>query len=70
MYNYHTIFINGQPFNCSKDMSLHEILLYLNFNTKNIIIEYNHEIIDMNRLHDFFLLDKDKIEVITIVGGG
>ena len=70
MQTYITIFINGEAFNCYEDMSLEDILLYLNININNVVIEYNNNIIVRDRFNTTFFQTSDKIEVITIVGGG
>ena len=68
--NYFIVFVNGEPFNCSKYMSIKDLLLYLNFNLNNVIVEYNKKIINSNDFNYLFLQLNDSIEVITIVGGG
>lgn len=70
MYNYLTIFINGDPFHCDSSMSLTDILLYLNINIDSIVIEYNNRILDRKHFDSLFFQQNDSIEVITIVGGG
>ena len=70
MSDYLTIFINGDPFNCDSSMSLFDILVYLNIDTKNIIVEYNKNIIDKLKFDCLYFKDNDSIEIITIVGGG
>lgn len=70
MQKYQTIFINGHSFNCYNNMSLKDILLYLNFNLDTIIVEYNKEIVTSNRFDKVLLYSNDIIEIITIVGGG
>nr|YP_009511543.1 Thiamine biosynthesis protein [Gracilariopsis mclachlanii]AXI97420.1 Thiamine biosynthesis protein [Gracilariopsis mclachlanii] len=67
---YNTIFINGQAFNCAKSMSLKELLLYLEFDLSFIVIEYNNNIINYYEFQNIFFKPQDKIEIITIVGGG
>nr|QCI04317.1 Thiamin biosynthesis protein S [Anotrichium furcellatum] len=70
MENYNKIFINGEPFNCYTFMSLQEILLYLGFKLDNIIVEHNQRILRHNQFDTVFLDDLDKIEVISVTGGG
>nr|YP_009392367.1 thiamin biosynthesis protein S [Osmundaria fimbriata]ARW60929.1 thiamin biosynthesis protein S [Osmundaria fimbriata] len=70
MHNYFTIFVNGEPFNCPDSMSLYSLLLYLNFEISNIVVEYNNQIIDRTQFDSLFLRQFDRIEIITIVGGG
>nr|YP_009511340.1 Thiamine biosynthesis protein [Gracilariopsis longissima]AXI97217.1 Thiamine biosynthesis protein [Gracilariopsis longissima]UAD89133.1 Thiamine biosynthesis protein [Gracilariopsis longissima] len=67
---YNTIFINGQAFNCAKSMSLKELLVYLEFDLSLIVIEYNNNIVNSYEFKNIFLKPQDKIEIITIVGGG
>nr|YP_010986099.1 thiamine biosynthesis protein ThiS [Polyopes affinis]WOL37017.1 thiamine biosynthesis protein ThiS [Polyopes affinis] len=67
---YSTIFINGQAFNCSKSVSLKDLLIYLDFDVDLVAIEYNKEILDNSRFDSIFPKSQDNIEIITIVGGG
>lgn len=68
--NYILIQLNGQPFNCLPRLSLKDILSYLDFELDSVIIEYNSEIIQNSSLDDIQLASGDKVEVLTIVGGG
>lgn len=68
--NYVLIQLNGQPFNCLPSLSLREILIYLDFDLDSVIVEYNSEIIQNSSLDDTILVSGDKIEILTIVGGG
>nr|YP_010196447.1 Thiamine biosynthesis protein [Gracilaria cearensis]UAD83844.1 Thiamine biosynthesis protein [Gracilaria cearensis] len=67
---YNTIFINGQAFNCYMDMSLKELLYYLEFELNSIVVEHNNRIIHFTEFDKTFFKSQDKIEIITIVGGG
>nr|ARW68389.1 thiamin biosynthesis protein S [Chondria sp. (in: red algae)] len=70
MQNYLTILINGEPFHCNSNMSLTNILLYLDIHIDNIVVEYNQQIISKNNFNTLFLKHNDSLEIITIVGGG
>nr|YP_009391534.1 thiamin biosynthesis protein S [Platysiphonia delicata]ARW59678.1 thiamin biosynthesis protein S [Platysiphonia delicata] len=70
MSQYITVSINGQPFNCNSFISLKDLLIYLNFDLSSVIIEYNNEIIKNFNYINITINDGDRIEVITIVGGG
>jgi sulfur carrier protein len=71
MHNkYITIQINGEPFNCSYDMSVRDLIYYFNINSKLILIEYNTNVIYENQFNNILLKPNDKLEIITIVGGG
>nr|YP_010726541.1 Thiamine biosynthesis protein [Hypnea spinella]WDY85016.1 Thiamine biosynthesis protein [Hypnea spinella] len=67
---YNTVIVNGEVFNCHNKMSLYDFLIYLRFDIKTIVIEYNQEIISLMNLHNVFLNNGDRLEVVTIVGGG
>lgn len=70
MSNYNTVFVNGEPFNCSYSMSLQDLLLYLDFDITRIVVEYNQQIVTNYDFENITVLDQDKLEVITVVGGG
>lgn len=68
--NYVTIRLNGEPFNCLSTMSLEDILIYLDFELNSSIVEYNSQIVRQNDISRILLSSGDKVEVLTIVGGG
>nr|YP_010337505.1 thiamine biosynthesis protein S [Dixoniella grisea]UNJ17090.1 thiamine biosynthesis protein S [Dixoniella grisea] len=68
-----TIEVNGEPFLCvdrKYKYSLTDLIQYLNFNTDTTIIEYNQQIIEPKLFSTILLKNNDKIEFITLVGGG
>ena len=68
--NYILVNVNGKPINCLPEMTLSDLLLYLNFNISTIIVEHNKKIVKQINLHNTHLHANDTIEVLTIVGGG
>ena len=68
--NYIAIYLNGRPFNCAPDLSLKDFLEYLAFDINSVIIEYNRQIVPTVSLYSIMVKPDDKIEVLTIVGGG
>lgn len=68
--NYISISLNGQPFNCALDLSLLDLLSYLSFDVDFVIVEYNNEIVQSVALHAIPLTHGDKVEILSIVGGG
>ena len=66
---YHTVFVNGEAFNCLGSMSLRDLLIYLDFDVSRVVVEYNSKIIMNCHLNNIFINNHDKLEVITIVGG-
>nr|QUE28069.1 ThiS [Sahlingia subintegra] len=65
-----TVKINGEAFSCTSPIFLSQLLEYLDFNIQIIIIEYNSKILNKNMIDTVKLKNKDKIEIVTIVGGG
>ena len=68
--SYILIQLNGCPFNCAPNLSLKDLLIYLEFDVNSVIVEYNHEIVQAVAFSDIFIASGDKIEVLAIVGGG
>nr|YP_009293950.1 thiamine biosynthesis protein S [Ahnfeltia plicata]AOM65638.1 thiamine biosynthesis protein S [Ahnfeltia plicata]UAT97277.1 thiamine biosynthesis protein S [Ahnfeltia plicata]UAT97482.1 thiamine biosynthesis protein S [Ahnfeltia plicata] len=68
--DYITLHVNGEAFNCLPTMSLRHLLLYLEFDISSVAVEYNGEIVPMDKLEVIILKGNDVVEVITIVGGG
>nr|YP_010337367.1 thiamine biosynthesis protein S [Pulvinaster venetus]UNJ16952.1 thiamine biosynthesis protein S [Pulvinaster venetus] len=62
--------INGEIFACIANMSINELLQYLDFDINLIIVEYNSQIIPKNKLNATNVKHNDKLEIVTIVGGG
>ena len=64
------MFVNGEAFNCDYSMSLYDLLTYLDFDVNRVVVEYNQKIISSYDLSEIVLTNHDKLEIITIVGGG
>jgi len=63
-------FLNGEEFFSIKDLTLLEIINYFNYNSSLLVLEYNHLICAKESWHRTYIQDSDKIEIVTIVGGG
>ena len=63
-------FLNGQEFVSSKVINLRNIIDYFNYNSSLLVLEYNHFICPKENWDKIFINDTDKIEIVTIVGGG
>ena len=64
------ITINGETYNCSLKTKLPDLLASLGFNLRLIAIEYNGEIIHKQYWSETELNNGDRLEIVTIVGGG
>ena len=70
MHKKNNFFLNGEEFISTKTLTLSDIITYFNYNTALLVLEYNYFICPKENWNSIFIKDKDKIEIITIVGGG
>jgi thiamine biosynthesis protein ThiS len=63
-------FLNGEEFFSDKVINLLNIIEYFNYNSSLLVLEYNHFICPKENWETIFINDKDRIEIVTIVGGG
>ncbi|MER3493226.1 MAG: thiamine biosynthesis protein ThiS [Mastigocladus sp. ERB_26_2] len=70
MSNQITIQINGEPRSCLPQTLLPELLQQLGFNPRLVAVEYNGEILHRQYWQGTKVKQGDRLEVVTIVGGG
>jgi sulfur carrier protein len=64
------ITVNGDPHTCVALTPLPELLEQLNLNPRLIAVEYNGEILHRQYWADTQMQTGDRLEIVTIVGGG
>ena len=64
------VFVNGQETQVSNRYTARDLLLDLGFAERPVAVEVNQEVIPRALLADRVLQEHDKIEVVTLVGGG
>ena len=52
------------------DLTIFELINYFNYNTSLLVLEYNNLICNKKNWNKIFIQNNDKIEIVTIVGGG
>lgn len=62
--------LNGETYYIKKNINLFDLLIYFNYVNSILVLEYNKVICNKANWKSTFLQDQDKIEVVTIVGGG
>jgi len=62
--------VNGNPQSCPAQTCLPDLLAQLGFNPRLIAIEYNGEILHRQFWHTTYMQAGDRLEIVTIVGGG
>lgn len=70
MKKTNNFFLNGEEFFSDKVITLSNVIEYFNYNSSLLVLEYNHFICPKESWKTIFIQDKDKIEIVTIVGGG
>ncbi|MBE9221426.1 thiamine biosynthesis protein ThiS [Cyanobacterium stanieri LEGE 03274] len=64
------IMVNGENHQLEKNLLLLQLLEILKFNPRLIALEYNGEILHRQYWDSTMVQDGDRLEVVTIVGGG
>ena len=62
--------LNGQNYYSKKPINLLDLITYFNYNDSLLVLEYNNLICNKKKWNQTFIQNNDKIEIVTIVGGG
>lgn len=65
-----TFFLNGQEYISQDNFTIFDLVHYLNYDSSLLVLEYNNFLCPKNKWEKIFISDNDKIEIVTIVGGG
>lgn len=65
-----TLQVNGEACTCSPSTPLPQLLEQLGLNPRLIAVEYNGEILHRQFWSDTEIQEGDRLEIVTIVGGG
>ena len=65
-----TLQVNGKPYHCSAPILLPDLLLELGLNPRLLAVEYNGEILHRQYWSQTYMQEGDRLEIVTIVGGG
>ena len=63
-------FLNGHEYFIDSKLTILEMVNYFNYNTSLLVLEYNSLICNKKNWNKIYLDNNDKIEIVTIVGGG
>ena len=63
-------FLNGEKLYINCDLTISDILKYFNYKNEIFVIEYNKLICDQKTWSISKITSNDRIEIITIDGGG
>ena len=64
--------VNGEErlIKSNKSISLNETMQLLGYSSNKVIVELNKSIINSEEWKDEYIKDGDKLEIVSIVGGG
>ncbi|MEM8722217.1 MAG: sulfur carrier protein ThiS [Cyanobacteria bacterium P01_G01_bin.39] len=62
--------VNGEPHTCVAATALPELITELGLNPRLIAVEYNGEILHRQYWAKTLMQSGDRLEIVTIVGGG
>ena len=65
-----TVEVNGESHSCPQGISLPNLLTQLDLNPRLIAVEYNGEILHRQYWTETQIQSGDRLEIVTIVGGG
>lgn len=62
--------LNGQFYYTTQNLTLLDIIKYFNYNNSLLVLELNQLVYNKKKWNQTFVKNHDKLEIITIVGGG
>lgn len=62
--------VNGESQTCAENTTLPQLLIQLNMDPRLVAVEYNGEILHRQFWETTVMQSDDRLEVVTIVGGG
>lgn len=65
-----TLQVNGETHTCPPQTPLPQLLEQLGLNPRLVAVEYNGEILHRQYWSETQITEGDKLEIVTIVGGG
>ena len=64
------ITLNGEPFELPAPVTVAELLMRLEIDSRRVAIEYNLEVLKRTRFDETEVHDGDQVEIVNFVGGG
>ena len=70
MSNRKHFILNVQRYFTEHELTIFELINYFNYNTSLLVLEYNNLICTKKNWDKITIKNNDRIEIVTIVGGG
>jgi sulfur carrier protein len=62
--------LNGQQYSIKREITISNLIDYFNYDNSLLVLEYNNVICNKKNWENIYIKHQDKIEIVTIVGGG
>ncbi|MFP4698092.1 MAG: sulfur carrier protein ThiS [Eubacteriales bacterium] len=62
--------VNGKEMSFDNKVTILELIEKFNLNSNKVVVEVNYEIIEKDKYSQYMLNEEDRIEIISLVGGG
>lgn len=63
-------FLNGEKYSIKNEINLSDLIHYFDYKKSLFVLEYNNSICNKKNWEEISINHNDKIEIVTIVGGG
>jgi len=70
MYQIKYFFLNGQKYFTNSKITVSDLLKYFDYKSSLLVLEYNNSVCSEKTWSQIVINNNDKIEIVTIVGGG
>ena len=70
MSHINTFFFNGQEYQTKHSININDLVNYFDYQSSLFVLEYNNFICNKDEWKRINIKSNDKIELISIVGGG
>ena len=70
MFETKFFFLNGEKYFLDQDLTILKLINYFDYNSSLLVLEYNNLICNKRNWNSIQICHNDKIEIVTIVGGG
>jgi sulfur carrier protein len=70
MNKIYPFFLNGQKYITTYNPTISDLIDYFGYNKSLLVVEYNQFICNKTEWDKILIQKNDKIEIVTIVGGG
>ena len=64
------LFVNGESQQVPLDLTMRQLLVHLKLEPRMVAVEYNGEILHRQNWDSTVMGDGDRLEIVTMVGGG